>query len=170
MSFPKENDSQSMIKEFGDFIRHTDYKEGDISDKIKTKALNIPLDSIYQGKISPLILTIYYNYCNVFNILLSRGFDINASDDMFNNMNPLMWAIEKNNEYMIESSDKESVGITFNQGDEKQLAYAIKYAVKNLDKINYLGINARKKAIDNYQWNRLTKLILTKVIQKNNFK
>ena len=102
MSFPKENESQSMIKEFGDFIRYTDYKDGDISDKIKTLALNIPLNSIYEGKISPLILTIYYKYCNVFNILLSRGFDINASDDMFNNMNPLMWAIEKNNEYMIE--------------------------------------------------------------------
>lgn len=102
MSFPKENETQSMIKEFGDFIRYTDYKDGDISDKIKTLALNIPLNSIYEGKISPLILTIYYNYCNVFNILLSRGFDINASDDMFNNMNPLMWAIEKNNEYMIE--------------------------------------------------------------------
>ena len=102
MSFPKENENQSIIKEFGDFIRYTDYKDGDISDKIKTLALNVPLNSIYEGKISPLILTIYYNYCNVFNILLSRGFDINASDDMFNNMNPLMWAIEKNNEYIIE--------------------------------------------------------------------
>ena len=93
--------------------------------------------------------------------------DLNQISDI---VNPSLKVKSINNEYMIESSDKESVGITFNQGNEKQLAYAIKYAVKNLDKINYLGINARKKAIDNYQWNRLTKLILTKVIQNNNFK
>ena len=102
MSNIHENETQSSIKIFGDFIRNTDYKDGDISDKIKNMALSIPLDSVYESKISSLILTIYYNYSNVFDILLSRGFDINNSYDMFNQMNPLMWAIEKNNEYMIE--------------------------------------------------------------------
>ena len=106
-----------------------------------------------------------FEYMSMSKIIIAS--DLNQISDI---VNPSLKVKSINNEYMIESSDKESVGITFNQGDEKQLAYAIKYAVKNLDKINYLGINARKKAIDNYQWNRLTKLILTKVIQNNNFK
>jgi glycosyltransferase involved in cell wall biosynthesis len=75
-----------------------------------------------------------------------------------------------NSDFIVNFDSKDSVGITFDQGNQEQLAYAIEFAVKNFEKLNYLGNNAREKAIKNYQWNNLTKSILVKIIEDNKIK
>ncbi len=63
---------------------------------------------------------------------------------------------------------KNAVGIKYDQGNIKDLAGAIEFAVNNIGSLEYLGINARKKVIANYKWSDLSKKILKKLLNTVN--
>lgn len=92
-------------------------------------------------------------------------------DQIADIVSPSMNVNEVNGIYEMNCDVDTAIGIKVKQGDAKQLAFAIAYAIENFDKLSYLGVNARQKAIKEYTWDSVTEKILDKLyMMENNVK
>ena len=100
---------------------------------------------------------------------MSMGKIIVASnlDQIDEIISPSIYFSNQSKEISLEKY-KNAVGIKYDQGNINDLAGAIEFAVNNIESLEYLGINARKKVIANYKWSDLSKKILKKLLNTVN--
>lgn len=102
MSYSPKEEIQLKVDLICDLMKNNSSLTGDKNESLKHMVNEIPVNSYSTDNIPVFIYSIYYNYCNIFEILLSGGVDINLPYNKLNKSTPLMVAIEQNNEYMIE--------------------------------------------------------------------
>ena len=84
MSYSPKKEIQLKVDLICDLMKNNSSLTGDKNESLKHMVNEIPVNSYSTDNIPVFIYSIYYNYCNIFEILLSRGVDINLPYNKLN--------------------------------------------------------------------------------------
>ena len=82
-------------------------------------------------------------------------------------MSPSLRIKAQNQRFSMSKEKTDQIGLLVDPGDHRQLAFAMKYAIENIDSLRYMGQNARQKAIEKYTWENAVNIILNYMIESN---